>query len=260
MRLFLSLLLIISSPGIMAQSGQMINNTDAEGRKQGKWIKEYPDGNILYEGSFKDDKPSGEFKRYYTDGTLQSLLVYSENGDEAAAAIYYPNGFIASKGRYVNKAKEGKWQFFSFVAEEILISEEEYSKGVRNGLSINYYPDRMVAVKQYYSNGVRHGEFLKYHNSGSVNLKASYVKGKLDGSFEAYFENGNPELNGQYKGDLKEGTWLIYKEDGTLRFKIEYAAGVAKNRDLDIYETEYIETLEKNRVEINDPEKTGEIW
>src|SRR5512133_1290292 len=85
-----------------AQNGSKINLTDQQGRKQGHWIKYYPDSTVMYDGFFRDDHPVGEFRRFYNDKTLKSLLVYSIDGREAIAEIYHPNGFIESKGRYVN--------------------------------------------------------------------------------------------------------------------------------------------------------------
>ena len=41
----------------------------------------------MYDGFFKDDHPVGEFKRYYEDNTLKSVLIYSDDGKEADA--YY---------------------------------------------------------------------------------------------------------------------------------------------------------------------------
>ena len=258
---FITIILLLGiSAGSNCQIPNNINQMDAKGEKQGYWIKKYPDGQILYEGSFRNNKPVGEFKRYYEDGNLKSVLMYSDKKNEAFAEIYYPNGYIASKGLYVNQAKEGKWQFFSFSLKDTLISEEYYTKGKKNGLSVNYYPDGIIAEKLYYANGVRHGECLKYHESGALNLRTRYENGQLDGSFEAYYENGNAEFIGQYKNNLKTGTWKLFKEDGELRFEIEYEAGMPKNRTLDIYETERIDSLEKNIVKIPDPEKTQQIW
>jgi hypothetical protein len=48
---------------VSGQSGTEINKTDQQGRKQGQWIKKYPNGNIQYEGIFRDDHPVGEIKR-----------------------------------------------------------------------------------------------------------------------------------------------------------------------------------------------------
>ncbi len=252
---------LIMLPGLcLPQSGDAINQTDGEGRKQGHWIKKYPNGNILYDGFFKNDKPAGEFKRYYEDNTLKSVLVFSHDGSEAKASLYYPNGLTASTGKYVNQLKEGKWQFFSPTAKGVLISEEEYSGNKKNGIAVKYYPDGQAAEKTYYKNDVRHGECLKYYPDGTINLKTHYDTGKLNGKFEAFFETGKPEMTGHYKNDLREGEWIIYKKDGTQRFRMEYASGIPDNADINIYESDYIDSLERIKVRIEDPEKTGTIW
>jgi antitoxin component YwqK of YwqJK toxin-antitoxin module len=244
----------------MSQSGQSINQTDKEGRKQGHWIKRYPNGNPMYDGFFSNDKPEGEFKRYYEDFTLKSLLVFSKNGTEAKASLYYSNGLIASAGRYVNQLKEGRWQFFSAVTKGLLVSEIEYSGDKKNGLSVKYYPDGKIAEKVNYVNDLRHGEYLKYYPDGTLTLKTSYLNGKLNGKFEAFFENGKPEFLGQYKDDYREGIWIIYGKDGAQRFRTEYTLGIPDNRDIDLYQSNYIDSLERIKVTIPDPEKTGEKW
>jgi antitoxin component YwqK of YwqJK toxin-antitoxin module len=245
---------------VIAQVDQSVNLTDKEGRKQGHWIKRYPNGNVMYEGFFANDKPAGEFKRYYEDNTLKSVLVFSKNGTEAKATLFYSNGLVASAGKYVNQLKEGKWRFFSAVTKGLLVSESEYSGDKKNGLSVKYYPDSTIAEKVTYVNDEKHGEYLKYYPDGTLTLNTSYLNGKMDGKFEAFYENGKPEFMGQYKNDLREGTWIIYGKDGSQRFKTEYTLGVPNNRDVDIYQSNYIDSLERNKVKIADPEKTGEKW
>jgi antitoxin component YwqK of YwqJK toxin-antitoxin module len=237
-----------------------INTTDSKGLKQGHWIKRYPNTNIMYDGLFKDDHPVGEFRRYYEDNSLKSLLVYSPEGKEALATLYHPNGNIASKGKYINQMKEGKWQFFSIMNKGYLICEELYSGNLRNGLSLKFYPDSTVAERVNYINDVKSGEWIQYYPDGKVCLKSSYLKGKINGRFEVWFENGNIELSGQYKDDSRDGNWLIYNDDGSVKYKIEYKSGFTNDHQMDIDESNYLDSLEKNKGKIADPEKTGVIW
>ena len=253
-------ILIMCFAPCMPQSGQVINQTDKNGKKQGHWIKKYPNGNTMYDGYFTDNMPSGEFRRFYEDNTMKSLLVFSKNGTEAKATLYYPNSLVASTGKYINQHKEGKWQFYSSTTQGVLISEVEYSGDKKNGLSVKYYPDSSVAEKLYYKNDIKHGEWLKYYPDGTLTLRTSNVDGRLNGKFEAFFENGKPEMTGQYKNDLREGLWIIYRKDGSQRFKTEYTSGIPDNHDIDIYESNYIDSLERNITVIPDPDKTGNIW
>lgn len=260
LKVIIACLFSLLSVFVLPQEKQSVNQTDNSGKKQGHWIKRYPGGNIMYDGFFRNDKPVGEFRRYYEDQTLKSVLVFNDTGSEALASLYYQNGFIASRGKYVNQLKEGKWQFFSASSEGVPIGDEEYLNNKRNGLSRKFYPDSTVAEAINFLNDVKNGEWIKYHPDGSVNFRTNYGNGKLNGIFEAFFPNGKPEVLGRYKNNLREGVWLIYDENGGQRFKIEYSGGMAKNPDIDIYQSDYIDSLEKNVVKIPDPEKTGKIW
>ena len=235
-----------------SQNETTINKTDNQGRKQGHWIKKYPNENAMYDGYFKDDHPVGEFRRYYEDKSLKSVLSY-------IATIYHPNGSISSKGTYVDQMKEGKWQFFSAFTDGYLISEENYSKNLKNGTSVKFYPDSTIAERLTYLNDIKQGEWIQYYPSGTVCLKSDYLNGKLNGKFEVWSENGRIEFSGQYKNDSRDGLWAIYKNDGTVKYKLEYLEGVTKDRQIDIEESDFLDSLENNKGKIADPEKTGVI-
>ena len=96
-RLLITAYLLAFSVAASSQTDTQLNKTDLQGRKQGHWIKKYPDETIMYEGNFKDDHPVGEFKRYFENQTLKSVLIYSEDGRNAKATIYHQNGFISLK-------------------------------------------------------------------------------------------------------------------------------------------------------------------
>jgi antitoxin component YwqK of YwqJK toxin-antitoxin module len=242
-----------------SQVSPATNQTDEAGKKQGHWIMK--EKNILiYEGFFKDGHPVGEFKRYNRDNTIKSLLIYSEDGKEADATIYHPNGFVASSGKYINQLKEGMWKFYSQYAEGYLISESYYSKNLMNGSSIQYFPEGKIAEKLNFVNDVKHGEWTQYYMNGVMSLRTNYIKGLLNGKFEVWFDNGKPQLTGQYKNNLKEGRWLVYKEDGTLKYEMDYIAGFTENKQMEIDESNFLDSLENNKEKISDPEKSGIIW
>jgi antitoxin component YwqK of YwqJK toxin-antitoxin module len=242
------------------QTGTDINKTDPKGMKQGHWIKNYPDGSVMYDGFFKSDHPVGEFKRYYEDKTLKSVLIYSDDGRKADATIYNPNGYIFSKGTYVNQKKEGKWQFFSALVKDYLIAEELYSGDLRNGPSLKFYPDSTVAERVTYVSDQRQGAWIQYYPDGAVCLKSNYLNGEVNGKYEVWFENGGIQFSGQYKNNIRDGIWNIFSNDGKLKYKLEYRDGVSIDRQLDIDESDYLDFLEKNKGKIADPEKTGVLW
>jgi antitoxin component YwqK of YwqJK toxin-antitoxin module len=109
-------------------------------------------------------------------------------------------------------------------------------------------------------NDIRSGDWTQYYPNGKVCIKANYADGKLQGEYTVYYESGQPEFSGQYKDDAREGTWLKYNSDGTVKARINYAKGMATNPELYIKETQYLDSLERNKGKIQDPEKTGTLW
>jgi len=257
-KIYLIAFFLVISYSLIAQATE-INKTDAQGKKQGPWIRKYPNGIVQYEGTFKDDHPVGEFKRYYQDRTLMSVMIYSDDGRTAEATIYHPNGFIASKGKYTDQKKEGKWQFFSEMTEDYLISEDEYSGNVRNGKSVKYFTSGVPAEILTYVNGKKNGEWLQYHENGKIFLKSYYTDGILNGKFEVWFQNGQLKYSGLYKNDLREGKWFIYNNDGSVKYEINYTAGITKDMQMAIDASEFLDSLERNKDKIIDPEKAGQI-
>lgn len=255
-KIFISILLLIIT---VLQSIAQFNQTDQKGMKQGHWVRKYPNGVVMYDGFFRDNHPVGELKRYFDDGSIQSVLIFSEDGRKADATLYFPNGKIASKGKYADQKKEGKWQFFSLDTANYMVSEDVYKNDLKDGLSVKFYPDHKIAEQVNWVNGIQNGEFLRLYDSGANWLKSEYVNGKLNGRFEVWFEDGKPECSGQYVNGIKEGNWLYYNEDGSVRYKVTYSNGVPDNPQMDIDATNFIDNLEKNKDKIPDPEKTGEI-
>jgi len=256
----IAILLLSCSTVALSQSNDTINRTDKSGKKQGYWIKRYPDGHIQYEGYFKDDRPVKIFKRYYQNDTLQSILFYSDDSREAEAIFFHPNGFIAASGKYVNQKKEGKWEFFSSVVRGYMVSEEEYHDNKKNGFSVKYYPDKTVAERIRYRDNVKDGEWVQYYTNGKIFLKSQYVNGVLEGPFEVYDTSGNIKYKGQYKNDRREGKWYVYNPDGTVKSEINYINGMATNPEIYIRENAILDSLEISGKGLSDPEKTGTIW
>lgn len=256
----LFLILVMITVLATGQQSDTLNLTDSQGRKQGHWVKKYPDGTVQYDGYFKDDKPVGQFRRYYESGSLKSMIFYEENSREVRARFYHPNGFAAAEGMYLDQYKEGKWVFFSEKTEGYLICEEYYHADKRNGISVKYYKDGKTAEKIIFTDDIRSGEWTQYYVTGKLCLKGYYSRGKLNGSFEVYYANGNPEYIGQYKDDVRDGLWKIYKEDGNVDIELTYNMGRLNDPRIAERENAFLDFLEKNRGRLSDPEITGTIW
>ncbi len=243
-------------------SGQeKINFTDENGLKQGKWIKKFENGNTFYEGEFKNNKPVGEFKRYYISGNLISILNYHLESDSVDAVFFHPNKFLAAKGKYYKQKKEGEWVFYSAKEEDCVICRENYINNLKEGKSIKYHLNGNIAEELFYINDLKHGAWIQYFTDGVICIKSNFSNNKVNGKFETFHTNGNREITGTYINDTRNGKWKFYNEDGSFKRTIIYRNGVADNeKELIEEETKYLDMLEKNGGKIEDPEKNGVAW
>ncbi|MFN2335899.1 MAG: toxin-antitoxin system YwqK family antitoxin [Bacteroidales bacterium] len=231
------------------------NMTDSKGMKQGPWIKNYPNGEVMYEGTFKNDIPVGVFRRYNNEGILISELTYSDKKkDEAVAIFFYADGLKAGEGMYIERKKEGLWKIWSATRPLYLISEEYYHLDLRHGLSQKFYPDSSLAEKMTWDSGNGTGEWFQYYPDGSICLRAEYQAGSLEGPFSYYHPNGKLQYEGRYKENVRAGDWMVFNEDGSLKQIIVYKEGKPADPKLAEQETKFLDDLEKNRgrVEIKD--------
>ena len=80
------------------------NKTDANGKKQGHWIKRDEKGKVIYEGNFVNDKPIGEFKYYWDNSNLKAHSFYSDNGKVCRAKMFFYDGAtLMAEGKYIDQ-------------------------------------------------------------------------------------------------------------------------------------------------------------
>ena len=72
------------------------------GKREGPYLKFFPDGSTMTKGTYKNDQLDGDF------------------------TLYFPNGKIELKGQYKNGEQVGNWNYFD--EEGNAIPEEEFKK------------------------------------------------------------------------------------------------------------------------------------
>ena len=203
--------------------GQEINQTDAQGRKQGAWKKYYPSNDgLFYEGQFKDDVAIGTFKHYYENGDLKSITVYG--GIRVQSEVYYNGGQIMAKGIFIDQKKDSTWLYYDKAGW--LSLKEDYKSGLKSGSSISYYPDGSIAVDQIYSNDLESGPFIMYYGNGNKELEGVYMSGNFNGPFTNYYDSGKKMQSGDYNNGKRDGMWLFFNPNGMLKTVIHYKNGV----------------------------------
>lgn len=208
--------------------------------KTGRWIFFYLNELVRSEGSFDNSgKKTGEWKEYYTDGTLQNIFIYKDDKPNGAYQLFYPNGQLKEKGTYVNGVVEGKVTFYTnagapryfsnFKADKLdgeyaeadnfgNISEKAiFKQGKLNGPFTITFPDGKKKVEATYKEGEVDGPFKRYFYNGNLESEGAYINGKEKGKFVYYYDNKQIESTGSYTDNgEKTGIWKSYFENGQL--------------------------------------------
>jgi antitoxin component YwqK of YwqJK toxin-antitoxin module len=225
----LTLLLAFSHAYSQVPNGIYPNKTDEKGRKQGAWKKLDERGTCVYVGQFKDDKPYGLFTYFDTEGRKMSEMNFFQDGAIAYGKMYFTNGFVQAQGKYVNQQKDSLWKFYSEL-NGLLLSEETYVKGKKEGKSIVYHPGTsQVASVTIFKNGVEEGPYYEYYLDGSKTQESTYIAGNLEGKATWYFSDGRINIIGNYQHAVKHGTWVYYNADGTVKGKEVWEFGKLKS-------------------------------
>ncbi len=202
-----------------------INQTDANGKKQGFWKKTAADGKKLYEGHFKNGKPCGEFHYYYDDGVTKAVSQFSADGRTTMTRAFFPNGKPMAEGRFVDEKREGLWKFYS-EQDGALISEENYRNGKKEGVAKNFFPGQGVAELSNFRDGIHEGTWEQYYADGKVKFRCTYKNDMKEGPVTGYSASGKVLMNGTYKNGSPDGLWTYFDEKGKVTKKETYERGL----------------------------------
>lgn len=232
------------------------NYTDDNGLRQGYWEGRYPNGNIQYHGTFRDDRPVGELTRYFPGGSKMAVMVFCFEGRRADTQLFYEDGTLAASGIYVDEKKDSVWKYFSFY-DNYLASTETYDLGKKEGLSAVYYPNGRMAESFWYENNLRNGPWRQYYEDGRLRIEAEFKNDRRHGGFVFYSSSGRMEMKGKYQRNRMHGEWTFYDESGRKVSVINYVEGRPENEDeLIEKEQEMFRQIEQMRGRIPEPDES----
>lgn len=210
------LMLVTLLFAVMPLMSQDFNKTDSKGRRQGIWRGFYPNGQLRYEGQFKNDKCKGTFKYYDEQGNLKATNEFDKSGEKALNKTYAPNGRVIATGYYQNQKKKGEWKYFDEASGQLRLVEDN-KEGKVHGWSKLYNPNNgVLAEETQYVEGQPEGQCRKYSNTGTLLMECQYHKGQLEGPTKTYYPSTALKEEGQYANGEKFGLWKTYNEDGDV--------------------------------------------
>ncbi len=251
MRGLIICLFLLLTGSVFAQNS--INQLDAQGRKQGAWIKKDVEGRMLYQATFKDDKPVGEMKRFHPNGKLKAVLIFVEGSDDSDAKLFDERGKLLAQGKYNGQKKIGEW---SYLLETKVVSTENYLDGQKNGISKRYYKTGELLEESNWQNDKLNGFYRSYFQDGTLRLECNYLNGLRNGKFKTVFPNGSLEMDAVYTNDARDKDWKYYDETGKHVYTLKFDLGKLLNPEVqDSIDKVKSDTFKPKDNNIPDPEK-----
>jgi antitoxin component YwqK of YwqJK toxin-antitoxin module len=172
--------------GIAIAQSDTLNNTDAQGWKQGRWI-ELSDGEDalgctagtkIEEGIYKDNRKVGVWRSFWCTGKIKYELVY--NADRSVSSKdYYPDGKLKEEGTWNSIGWIGSYK--TYHPNGKLYFEWEYDQsGKRTGRQRYYYDNGNLMFDGEWNGGKEAGVIKEYYENGALRSEKSFNDGKLD--------------------------------------------------------------------------------
>ena len=211
--------------------GENFNVKDDQGRKQGRWIRVYPDGRLYYSGTFKDDRPVDHFTFFRENGRVLTEIQHDTENDMAKAILYREDGTPSHQGQYRTLQENGEWTqrkeglWEALDPQGRLRIREHYMDDVLDGPQQTFHPNGNILEEGQYRAGEKTGEWKTYDREGQLLNREMWREGNRHGESTTFQERGAPLSVGQYESGAPVGEWTTYNPDGKERSKVTYEGG-----------------------------------
>ncbi|MCB0395539.1 MAG: toxin-antitoxin system YwqK family antitoxin [Flavobacteriales bacterium] len=252
---------------------EKINRKDKNLRKQGRWKDFYENGQMKWEGDYKDDLRHGIFKYYSPEGNLLDIKKY-ENGVELkdvdelvvmkVKEEYDDSARVRSRGTY-NKDGKPEGIFKEYGPDGSIVSTTVYSQGtvigqglmdgggIKQGPWEENWPNGNIRARGTYKNGKKVGKWQYYHDNGQLEQTGEYVDGKPHKEWKWYYRDGKPLRIEQFRLGKEDGEFVEYGDSGQVITKGEYLDGYKEGPW--VYELEHY----REEGQYKDGQKDG-VW
>jgi antitoxin component YwqK of YwqJK toxin-antitoxin module len=191
---------------------------DEAGNRNGKWKDLYPDGSVMAEGAYTDNRRTGLWKFYTPSGKTEQTGFYNNGRPDGLWKWYYETGSILREEEYFQGMRDGDYTEYS--SEGSIIGQGQYSDGERNG-EWKFKTGDIIEEGQYII-GLRDGQWKSYYIDGTLKFKGNFSQGNPDGQHLHYYENGRIREEQYYRMGIRQRTWKKFDEEGMPYITITY--------------------------------------
>ncbi len=225
------------------KSKDVINRFDLNGKKNGKWVEFFSNGNIKWEGKYIHGVLNGNIKTFNKKGGIESLE-YFENGKivEERKKVNFEiekeinNDGTITYGVIADNKKQGSFRKYDSTGK--LIDCINYKNDIKlsNGLvdSLNlkqgewkyFYPEGDLKAIGLYKNDLLSGKWIYYHSNKTLQQVGEYKNGKPVGVWKWYYNNEQLHRIETFVKGKEDGEIIEYDSIGVVITKGIYVNGI----------------------------------
>jgi uncharacterized protein len=191
---------------------------DDAGNANGKWKELNPEGKVVAEGQYTDNRRSGTWKFYNSSQKVEQTGNYNAGRPDGLWKWYYPGGSVLREEEYFQGQRDGTYTEYSPEGE--IIAQGNYAEGEKNGEW--KYKSGDSAEEGKYIVGLQDGVWKSYYTNGKLKSKMNFVQGNPNGEQTFYYESGKIREVQNYNMGIKEKTWKKFTEEGIAEIVIVY--------------------------------------
>lgn len=168
-------------------NGKKVNEKDAAGLKQGRWIilntegkfPGYEEGALVEEGDYLDNKKIGIWTKYYPNGNKKHELTFTNNQPNGYAKFYYKDGTLQEEGMWKDNKWVGEYRYYHENGN-LFYNWVYNSQGKREGTQQYFYENGNLMIEGNWKEGSENGLLKEYYESGSVKTEKQFDNGKIN--------------------------------------------------------------------------------
>jgi antitoxin component YwqK of YwqJK toxin-antitoxin module len=162
------------------------------GQKDGLSKKQHPNGELMFEESWKSGKLDGLQKYWYLNGKIKEESFYVAGIKEGDQILWHSNGILACKKKLKDGYIEG--EYFEWWDNGKLKRDWNYEKGRLVGIQKEWDPDGNLLFVDSFNNGYLLGIQKSWYRNGVLKSEIEFNYDKII-SVKEWDINGVPKVN-----------------------------------------------------------------
>lgn len=185
-----------------------------DGKRHGKSVWWYPNGQKWREVDYRDGVVDGLVMEWAADGTLARKDAYVEGRRLGTQVEWFAPGVKKLEAEYlfaeeVYEASDDWWNGQTQVREVGTEGQDE-----RHGLFVSWDRNGQKVLEGRYHLDEPVGTFVWWHSNGQKAIEGTYVDGQQQGTWTWWHENGQKQIAGSYEAGEQSGAWSWWDVDG----------------------------------------------